>query len=443
MLNLFPVNSGNCESASRRDFMLQVGSLAGIGLSLDTLLRAQALGAEQGKATAGDVNCILIWTLGGTSHHDTIDPKPEAKSEVRGDFGVIDTTVPGIQFTDQMPRFAKNLQNFTVMRNLNPQNGSHGTADAIMLSGKRFNASITYPCFGSVVSKEKGHRNKLPPFIQIGSNVDRVFGGGTAGYLGIGHNPFELPGDPSKKNFTVRDVTLPGGISLERIARRRLALKAIDRLQRDVETRPGVLKAIDGYYENAFSMITSPATKQAFDLNAESNQMRDAYGRTNLGQSCLLARRLIEAGTRFVTVSSGSWDTHVKNFSRLKSLLPPLDQAFPALVADLKQRGLLDNTLVIWLTDFGRTPIINSAAGRDHWSTASLVCLAGAGTPVGHVLGKTDETGSRPVDKEYYSNDVAATIYTKLGIPLDTLHITLDGRPVHVCDGQIIKELMA
>ena len=423
--------------------MLQVGSLGGLGVSLDMLLRAEAGAASKANSKAGDVNCILIWTRGGTSHHDSTDPKPEAKAEVRGEFGVIDTALPGTQFTDLMPHFAKNLKQFSVMRNLNPQNAGHGIADAIMMSGKKMNPSITYPCFGSVVAKERGARSKLPPFIQIGTQVDRVFGGGTAGYLGIRYNPFELPGDPSKKDFKVRDVTLPGGVSLARVGRRRQALEAIDRLQRGTQKQPSALKAIDGYYENAFSMITSPATQKAFDLKKEKSETRDAYGRTNLGQSCLLARRLIEAGSRFVTVSSPSWDTHVNNFSALRRLLPPLDQAFPALVADLKQRGLLESTLVVWMTDFGRTPLINSAAGRDHWATAGPICFAGAGTPPGRVIGKTDATGARPVDKEYYSNDIAATIYTKLGIPLDTLHVTGDGRPVHVCDGEVITALMS
>ena len=442
MLNLFAERTVDCE-ATRRNFMLQVGSLGGLGVSLDMLLRAEAGAASKANSKAGDVNCILIWTRGGTSHHDSTDPKPEAKAEVRGEFGVIDTALPGTQFTDLMPHFAKNLKQFSVMRNLNPQNAGHGIADAIMMSGKKMNPSITYPCFGSVVAKERGARSKLPPFIQIGTQVDRVFGGGTAGYLGIRYNPFELPGDPSKKDFKVRDVTLPGGVSLARVGRRRQALEAIDRLQRGTQKQPSALKAIDGYYENAFSMITSPATQKAFDLKKEKSETRDAYGRTNLGQSCLLARRLIEAGSRFVTVSSPSWDTHVNNFSALRRLLPPLDQAFPALVADLKQRGLLESTLVVWMTDFGRTPLINSAAGRDHWATAGPICFAGAGTPPGRVIGKTDATGARPVAKEYYSNDIAATIYTKLGIPLDTLHVTGDGRPVHVCDGEVIKELMS
>jgi hypothetical protein len=439
MLKLFPTRDANCERRSRRDFMLEVGSLGALGLSLPMLLRART---AQAASKNTETNCILIWTRGGTSHHDTLDPKPDASPEIRGDFGVIDTALPGIKFSDQVPGFAKHLERFSVMRNLNPMNGSHGTADAIMMSGHRFNPAVTYPCFGSVVAKEMGYRNELPPFVQIGDNVDRRFNGGLAGYLGIANNPFELPGDPSSKSFTVRDVTPPAGITLARIDRRREALKTIDRLQRELETQSEALAAMDEYYQNAFSMITAPETQKAFDLNRESAKTRDGYGRTNMGQSCLLARRLIEAGTRFVTVTSGGWDTHQKNFTALKTLLPPIDQAFPALVNDLRERGLLDTTLVVWLTDFGRTPIVNSAAGRDHWSTASMLCMAGAGTPAGQVIGKTDETGARPVDVEWYPADVAATIYTKMGIPLDTFHTTPDGRPIRLCEGRTIPDLM-
>lgn len=441
MLKLFPTHRSNCETSSRRDFMVEVGSISALGLALPHLLRAEALAAE--GFGRGDVNCIFIWTRGGTSHHDTLDPKPNAGAEVRGDFGAIDTALPGIQFTDQMPHFARELNRYTVMRNLNPKNGSHSTADAIMMSGRKFNPAITYPCYGSVVSKELGAKTALPPFIQLGTNVDQRFNGGLAGYLGLQHNAFVVPGDPSSDKFTVRDVSLPNGLTADRMSRRRQALQTIDTLQREAEQRPDALQAIDAYYENAFSMITSAATKTAFDLSQEDQKTRDAYGKHDLGQSCLLARRLIEAGTRFVTVSSGGWDTHRDNFNGLKKLLPPLDQAWPALLADLEDRGLLENTFVFWLTDFGRTPIINSAAGRDHWSTASIACFAGAGVRGGQVLGQTDETGAKPVGKEYYPEDIAATVYSKLGIPLDTHHQAPDGRPVRLCIGQPVPELMS
>jgi uncharacterized protein (DUF1501 family) len=279
--------------------------------------------------------------------------------------------------------------------------------------------------------------------VQLGTNVDGRFGGGVAGYLGLAHNAFVLPGDPNAKDFTVRDVTPPGGVSMERLDRRKAALAAINRLQQDVERKADALQAIDDYYANAFSMITSPETQRAFDLQQEDDKLRDAYGRNNFGQSCLLARRLIEAGVRFITLTSGGWDTHANNFDGLKKLLPPVDQGLPALVKDLEDRGMLDNTLVVWLTDFGRTPKINSAAGRDHWSTAAFAMMAGAGTPAGTVIGATDDEGGKPTQSEYYPDDIAATIYTKLGIPLDTWHTSIDGRPMKLCDGRPIPEWMS
>jgi hypothetical protein len=440
MLRLMPVRRANCETRTRREFLVEAGSLSALGLGLPQLLQAEAEAAGKGVAR-GDINCILIWTRGGTSHHDTLDPKPEANAEVRGDFGVIDTAVPGVQFTDQMPNFARELDRYTVMRNLNPRNGSHSTADAIMMSGRKFNPSITYPCFGSTVSKELGPRNALPSFIQLGTNVDQRFNGGLAGYLGMQHNAFVVPGDPSSDKFTVRDVSLPNGLTAARLDRRRQALAKIDTLQRQLDEQPEALQATDAYYQSAFNMITSAATKTAFDLGQEDQKTRDAYGSHNLGQSCLLARRMIEAGCRFVTVTSGGWDTHRDNFNGLKKLLPPLDQAWPALLADLEDRGLLKTTFVFWLTDFGRTPVINSATGRDHWSTASIATFAGANVPGGQIVGKTDETGARPVGKEYYPSDIAATVYTKLGIPLDTHHVAPDGRPNRLCIGNPIAEL--
>ncbi|HWB00798.1 MAG TPA: DUF1501 domain-containing protein, partial [Pirellulales bacterium] len=394
MLKLFPRSVSNCQQ-SRRQFMLEIGTIAGTGLSLDLLLRAKAAKAEASGVRAGDVKCILIWTRGGTSHHDTLDPKPEAPSHIRGEFGVIDTALPGVKFTDQMPKFARELNRYALLRNLNPLNGAHGTADAIMMSGKRFSPATVYPCFGSVVAKQRGFSGNMPPYVQVGTAISSTFGGGAPGYLGLAYGAFVLPGDPSKPDFKVRDVTPAPGVGLERIDRRREALVAVDRLQREIEHRPDLLEAMDEHYRHAFDMITAPTTQRAFDLNRESAKTRDAYGKTSLGQSCLLARRLIEAGTQFVTVTSDGWDTHQQNFSKLRTLLPELDQAFPALVADLEQRGLLDTTLVVWMTDFGRTPDVNNSAGRDHWSTASVLCMAGAGTPPGQVLGATDDIGGR------------------------------------------------
>lgn len=438
MFNLFPRRSWNCETGTRRGFLVQVGSLAGLGLTLDMALRAKA----EASPSAGDVNCILLWTRGGTSHIDSIDPKPEAPADVRGEFGVISTAVPGIRFSELMPHFARRLGSFAVMRNLNPQNGSHSVADAIMLSGKPFNPALTHPCFGSVVAKQMGSRNSLPPFIQLGSHVDRRAHGGTAGYLGLQYNPFEVPDNPNDEDFTIRDVTLPDSVPLERFTRRQRALQLLDAIARQPDEHAGTIEATDKFYQNAFDIISSPHTKKAFDLSEEKSKLRDAYGRHYIGQSCLLARRLVESGARFVTVSSGGWDTHKNNFPVLRKRLPPLDQAFPALIDDLNDRGLLDTTLVVWMTDFGRTPAINANGGRDHSSTSSFICMAGAGTPTGAVIGQTDRTALRTVGGEYYPRDVAATIYAKLGIPLDTSHVARDGRRIWLCDGEPIQELM-
>ena len=438
MLNLFPRRDSNCLAGSRRTFLMQVGSLTGLGLTLDRALRASS-GSSTG---ANDLNCILVWTQGGTSHIDSIDPKPEASADVRGEFAPISTALPGVQFTELMPHFAERLGQFALLRNLNPRNGSHSIADAIMLSGKPFSQTITYPCFGSVIAKERGNRNTLPPFIQLGSSVDRRARGGLAGYLGIEHNPFEVPGDPSSDKYTIRDVTPPGGLPLSTFERRRRALELLDNLPRKSAEHAGALEATDTFYQNAFEIISSPQTKQAFDLSQEKPALRDAYGRNYFGQSCLLARRLVESGARFVTVSSGGWDTHSNNFKTLRTKLPPVDQGIPALIDDLEQRGLLDTTLVVWMTDFGRTPEINANSGRDHSSTASYIVMAGIGTPQGTVIGRTDQTASRVDGDEYYAHDVAATIYTKLGLPLETFHTAPDGRPIRVCDGEPIAELM-
>ncbi len=447
MLKLFPQSVSNCETGTRRQFLMEVGALSAFGITLDSAMRNQAQ-ASNDKSGAladpkNDTNCILIWTRGGTSHHDTFDPKPDASADVRGDFSAISTALPGYQFTDQLPLFAKHADEFSIMRNLNPKNGSHSTADAYMLSGHKFNASVTYPCYGAVIAKTKGFKTNIPPHIQIGNHVDRRFNGGLGGYLGLQYNPFEIPGDPNSKNFKVRDISPPSGITIDRLKRRQQALQAIDTLQRQADQNQNALEASDAHYQNAFSMITSADTQKAFDLNQESAKTRDQYGRHYLGQSCLMARRLIESGSRFVTVSSGGWDTHTNNFKSLRNSLPPFDRALTSLVLDLKQRGMLENTLVVWLTDFGRTPVINSAAGRDHWATASTMMMAGAGTPAGQVVGKTDDIGSRPVGKEYYPPDVAASIYTKLGVNLDHYFISPeDGRPLVINEGQPIPELM-
>jgi len=441
MLDLLLGTDRDCEGLTRRSF-LQVGSLAGLGLSLPQMLAARAARAEN-SADAPDVNCILVWTHGGTSHHDTLDPKPNATAAVRGEFGAISTAVPGVQFTDVCPRLAQELKRFAVLRSWNPQNASHGHADQWVMSGRQFNATVEYPCYGSVISHQKGFRTALPPFVQLGNSIDRRFGGGTAGILGLSHNPFEMLADPNAKQFTVRDITPPSGVGTERIDRRRAMLQRVDALQRRADQQPAAFDALDEHFKAAFNMVTAPETRTAFEIDKEDPKLRDAYGRHRFGQSCLLARRLIESGVRFVTITDGGWDTHQNNFTSLKkNRMPPIDQGLPQLLIDLEDRGLLETTLVVWLTDFGRTPQVNSASGRDHWASAGFITMAGAGVPGGYVLGATDDEGGRPTRDEYYTDDVAATIYAKLGIPHDLIVTAPDGRPIRLNEGRLIREWM-
>ncbi|MFO1093352.1 MAG: DUF1501 domain-containing protein [Planctomycetaceae bacterium] len=433
MLDFCSSTLRDCERVSRRG-LLQIGALGGLGITLPQWLAArQALGSE---ATLADRNCIVIWTHGGTSHHDTFDPKPQAPVSVKGEFGVVSTSVPGVQFADSIPILARESHRFALLRSWNPENASHGIADQIVMSGRKFNPGLHYPTFGSVVSWNKGFKSPLPPFVQLGTSMDHRFGGGMPGILGLEHGPFEITADPAADKFTVRDITPPAAVPGERLDRRQRMLSKIDSLQRSAELQPAAFDALDQNFSAAFNMITAPVTKQAFKLEEEPAALRDKYGRHRFGQSCLLARRMIEAGVRFVTVTDPGWDTHQDNFKSLKnSRLPPIDQGLPALLADLEDRGLLDSTLVVWLTDFGRTPQVNSASGRDHWASAGFVVFAGAGIPGGAVLGATDDEGSKPISHEYLSENVASTIYQKIGLPLDLVATAPDGRPVQLLEG--------
>jgi len=438
MFDLFNGLTRTCDGVSRRSF-LKIGSLGGM-MSLPRWLEGRAALAKEAAPPPRDVNCIFIWTHGGTSHHDTLDPKPEAPPAVKGPFGVIDTAIPGIKFSEICPRLAQEAGRFGLLRSWNPMNGSHGTADAWCMSGRKFNPAVTYPCYGAVISEERGFKSALPPFVQLGTDLDRRFGGGVSGILGLEHMPFEINSDPNNKDFTVRDITPPKGIEYGRITRRSNVLAAIDSLQRQADLQPAEFGALDENYKAAFNMLTAPETKRAFQIEQEDPRLRDRYGRTRFGQNLLLSRRLIESGVRFVTVTDPGWDTHANNFESLqKTRIPPIDTGLPELLIDLEEKGLLDTTLVVWMTDFGRTPKINSASGRDHWASAGFVVMAGAGIPTG-VLGATDNQGERPTRNEYNTDDVAATIYSKLGLPLDLVVQAPDGRPVRLIEGHAIRE---
>jgi uncharacterized protein (DUF1501 family) len=430
----------NCAGQSRRDF-LRVGALSALGLTLPEFLRARAATTAVARR---DVKCIFMWMQGGPSHHETLDPKPDAPAEIRGEFKTIATTLPGIRIGEHTPLLARQTDKFSIIRGLDPQNGSHGTADHIMMTGHKFNPALAYPCFGSTIAKERGYRNDLFPFVQLGRNIDRRFNGGIAGFIGAEFNAFEVDDNPNAEAFKVRDVSLANQSAQARLERRYAMLADMDRYQRQVEDTAAPVKARDAFYEKAHSLITSPAAKRAFNIDEEPDRVRDAYGRTTLGQQVLLARRLIEAGVQFVTVTNGGWDTHANNFKSLKDkLLPPLDRAYAALLQDLHERGLLDSTLVVWVGDFGRTPKINPSAGRDHWASAGVACMGGGGVKRGEVVGATNPLGEFVVDSPVTPQDFAATIYHALGVPLDTWYRTPDGRPIElVPHGKAVRQLV-
>jgi uncharacterized protein (DUF1501 family) len=439
MLDLHTGSASDCSGLSRRSF-LRVGGLAAFGLGLPQFLQARA---ESPAAKVKAKRCILLWMQGGPSHIDTFDPKPDAPAEVRGEFGTVPTTLPGVRFCDPLPMLAQQTDKLAVIRGHDPKNGSHGVADHLMMSGRPFNASLPFPCFGSVVAKERGYEGGMLPFVQLGKNIDRRFNGGIAGFLGDEFNPFEVPDDPSSPQFKVRDLGLANNAERQRLDRRYAMLADLENYQKATETS-GVMKARDEFYEKAHGIITGPAAKKAFDLAQEPDKVRERYGKNSLGQGCLLARRLVESGVQFVTVTDGGWDTHTDNFKSLKTrLLPRVDRGVSALIEDLSTRGLLDDTLVVWFGDFGRTPKVNPTAGRDHWSTASVALMAGGGLKVGQTVGSTNALAEYVTDSPVSPQDIAATIYHTLGVNLHTWYKAQDGRPIELCpEGKPVKQLV-
>ena len=443
MFDLFTGASSDCTGVSRRQF-LHVGALSAFGLSLPGFLRSQQLAAASPSSAKKTVNCILLWMQGGPSHIDTFDPKPDAPVEIRGEFGTVPTTLPGVRIAEHMPLLAKQTDKYSIIRGHDPKNGSHGVADHLMMSGHKFNPAMAFPTYGSVIAKERGYNAGMFPFVQLGRSIDRRFNGGIAGFLGDQYNPFEVHEDPNAPVFRVRDLSVASDAERTRLERRYSMLNELDRQQRTVEQAVTSVKARDEFYEKAHGLITSPAAKRAFDLNQEPDRVRELYGRNMFGQSCLLARRLVEAGVHFVTVTDGGWDTHQNNFRSLKDRkLPILDRGYAALLQDLHDRGLLDNTLVVWFGDFGRTPKVNPSAGRDHWATAGVACMGGGGVKRGEVVGSTNQLAEFVTDNPVTPQDLAATIYHTLGVSLHTWYRAQDGRPIElVPEGKPIRQLV-
>ncbi len=413
----------DCDGVGRRNF-LRLGMVGLGGLSLAQFLKAQN--------KASDKALVFVWLAGGPPHMDMYDMKPDAPGDIRGEFKPIATSVPGIQMCELMPRTASQADKLCIVRSVTSVDlGSHERSSRYLQTGVLPVPNMDFASFGSIYAKEKRARAAIPPYVGILKPVERGFGGG---FLGAQYDPF-MAGDPSEKNYRVRDLLPPEGITLERIGRRREILKEFNEAWRAVETEAKVT-SYDPAVEQAYDMVFSDQVADAFDVARESEKVRDAYGRTPVGQGMLLARRLVERGVKAVSVWMGGWDTHAANFTSLKDkLLPPLDQGFGTLVEDLHQRGLLENTLVVQVGEFGRTPKVNSNAGRDHWPKAFSVVLAGGGIRGGQVIGATDKHAAEVTDHPVTVEDLSATIFTSLGVDLNKVNHTPEGRPIAIVNG--------
>ena len=417
------------EDFDRRSF-IKLGSIA--AFRWITLGGALEMAAQAAAKKGDDISVIHLFLTGGMSQMDTFDPKPKARPEWRSKFQPIPTSVPGLQFTEHLPRCAKLANKFTVIRSMTHKTPVHVPACGLILSGHLPLSSITHPCLGSVASKELGARNELPAFVSVPGSTGYWEG---AGYLEPRFNPFDA-GNPNTEKYQVRDLDLPLGVDWARMDHRRSLLKVADDQFRRYDSQ-NLIENMNSYYQTAFGMMQSARAKKAFLISEEPEKLRDAYGRTSLGQGALLARRMVEAGVRYVTVSRGfnTWDHHAAIFPALSgTFLPELDNAFSTLLEDLDSRGLLKTTLVIVTGEFGRTPEINGNAGRDHWANAFSLCIAGAGVPGGHVHGETDENGAYVTKDPVEIPDFMATIYDKIGIDYTKEYVNPLGRPTKLAD---------
>ena len=429
----------DCEGFHRRDF-LQIGSAGLLGLTLPQLLRSEAHAAA-GKAKAKGV--ILVWLAGGPATIDMWDNKPNAPEGIRGEFKSIDTKARGIQLSEHLPKMAAVADKVSVVRSLAHTIPSHGPGTVFMTTGNKPTAALQYPSMGSLCAKLMSVEKGVPPYVSFQDLRNGTAGG--AGYLGAAYNPFGVEGGGGRGNMRVRGITLPQGFSLEDLEKRDKLLAGFDKGFKQLDEKGNIVEGLDAFHQQALDILRSDRTKKAFDLAQEKQTVRDSYGATPFGQGVLAARRLIEAGVRFTTVSIGGWDTHNQNFNALKSrLLPSLDQTLSALIADLDSRGLLDSTIVMCAGEFGRTPKINKNTGRDHWARSMACVLAGGGFKRGYVHGSTDASGMAPATDPCTPDDLAATIFTQLGIDPHQELQTPTGRPVQLFrEGKAIEKLLA
>jgi Protein of unknown function (DUF1501) len=415
MLNIGQTTSRNCQGVTRRE-LLQVGGASLLGLSLAGWLRAreQPAGNYPSLSTRGrDVSCIFLWLDGGPSHFETFDPKPNTPDNVRGPYGVIDTNVTGIQVCELLPLLARHMDKCALIRSMSHNTDAH--APVPMLTGQTGSATS----YGAVVTKLRGSEQEMPPYVHFGSKL--AVGGGV---LGSAFDPVEVR-DPTGGKLELPQFSLAANISADRFQQRGELLAALDKMRAEAESNRAVEK-MDTFYQRAISMLTSTKVREAFDLTREKEELRNRYGANFFGQSCLLARRLVEAGTRFVQVkwydgpAFDGWDVHgadLAGMARMEQhLCPRFDQGLAALLDDLQQRRLLQSTLVVATGEFGRTPKINKYGARDHWPYCFSVLLAGGGVPGGVVVGASDREGAYPAHSPVRPPELAATLYRLLGL---------------------------
>lgn len=423
---------------SRRDF-LTVGTLGILGLTLPDLLRLESLAAEKtGGGTPRAKSVLHVFLPGGIAHQESFDPKPYAPIEYRGSFGVTKTAIPGEVFCEVMAETAAVADKLTVVRSMTHGEAAHERGTHNMFTGYRPSPALVYPSLGSVVSHELGPREDLPPYICVPNQPNPYAG---TGYLSSSFGPFSLGADPASRGFKVRDLTLPPGVDEDRFARRRTALEAVNEHFAKTE-KSDAMKAMDTFYDRAYSLISSPKAREAFNLDAEPAALRDEYGRNAAGQRLLMARRLIAAGVRVVSVTYGSWDFHTGIVPGTKQMTPALDKAFAALIRDMDRTGLLKDTIVMLSSEFGRTPKINKDAGRDHWPKVFSVVLAGGGFRRGVIFGSSDATAAEPASEPIEPPDLFATIHHLLGINYEKRLLAPGNRPIDIVRGGKVRSTL-
>ena len=456
-------NAFGCEefrrnlAIDRRGFV-KAGALGMAGLSLPQVLKAES--AADPAKTSKEKSVIILWQRGGPSQHETWDPKPDAPQDYRGAFGAMSTNVPGIQICDLLPKCAKVMDKFSIIRSLYHTDAGHSAGDQVMFTGYPPNKGNPnenfYPSCGSIVAEQQGHLNPdLPPYVMIPKRLPGV----DPAYLGKKYAPFETQADPAVEGpFNLPNFSLGDSLSLNRLDSRKGLLKSFDDIRREVDAS-GSMEAADGFNQQAFDILTSPKARDAFDLDAEPRKLRERYGfmpaykaptpdRCGVpawSQRMLLARRLVEAGVRLVTVDLRWWDTHVKGYETMRDgFLPRWDQAYSALLQDLEDRGLSDNVMVVAWGEFGRTPKVNSTGGRDHYPNVFSASVSGGGIQGGRVIGESDSKGAEPKERPVQPQEVLATMYRHLGIDYNKHYLDHGGRPVPVLPfGAPISELFS